>query len=74
LYGGPRVGAALIVTASIGVAVSNDTIKDRTALIAAADEAAYVSKVTGKNRTTAWPVERSMRERIEQERIQARGR
>jgi diguanylate cyclase (GGDEF)-like protein len=68
------VGAEFIVTASVGVAISDDTIKDRTALIAAADEAAYVSKFTGKNRTTAWPVERSMRERIEQERIQARGR
>lgn len=63
------------MTASVGVAVSDDdTIEDRAALIAAADEAAYVSKFTGKNRTTAWPIDRSMRERIEQERAQARGR
>ena len=52
----------------------DDTIKDRAALIAAADEAAYISKFTGKNRTTAWRIDRSMRERIEQEKAQARGR
>lgn len=70
-----RVGGEFIVTASVGVAVSDDdTIKDRAALIAADDEAAYVSKFTGKNRTTAWAIDRSMRERIEQERAQARGR
>jgi diguanylate cyclase (GGDEF)-like protein len=70
-----RVGGEFMVTASVGVAVSDDdTIKDRAALIAAADEAAYVSKFTGKNRTTPWPIDRSMRERIEQERAQARGR
>ena len=46
-----RVGGEFIVTASVGVAVSDDdTIKDRAALIAAADEAEERLKFTGKNR------------------------
>jgi diguanylate cyclase (GGDEF)-like protein len=69
-----RVGSEFLVTASVGVAVSDETIEGRYELIGAADEAAYVSKFTGRNRTTAWPLDPSMRERIERERAQARGR
>lgn len=70
-----RAGSEFVVTASVGVAASDDdAIGDRASLIAAADEAAYVSKFTGKNRTTAWPINESLRQAIEQQRAQTPGR
>jgi diguanylate cyclase (GGDEF)-like protein len=70
-----RVGAEFQVTASVGVACSDgEGIADGAALIAAADEAAYVSKFNGKNRTTVWPIEPSVRDAINRQRAQAQGR
>lgn len=43
------------VTASVGVATSCLKLPDAKSLIAAADEAMYVSKGTGKNCVTIWP-------------------
>jgi len=50
-------GSPIKITASIGIA-SSDQPKLRTAeeLIKAADEAMYVSKNSGKNRVTSWPL------------------
>ena len=70
-----RLGAEFHVTASVGVACSGgEGIADGAALIAAADEAAYVSKFNGKNRTTVWPIEPSVRDAIDRQRAQAQGR
>ena len=70
-----RVGADFGVTASVGVASSDgEAISDGPSLIAAADEAAYVSKFNGKNRTTAWPIEPSVRDAVNRQRTQAQGR
>jgi diguanylate cyclase (GGDEF)-like protein len=48
-------GGATKVTASIGVATSCAKLTDAKALIAAADDAMYVSKWTTKNCVTTWP-------------------
>jgi diguanylate cyclase (GGDEF)-like protein len=49
------------VTASVGVATSCAKLTDARALIAAADEALYVSKWTAKNCVTTWPPSDSAR-------------
>ena len=51
------------MTASIGVATSSTELTDAKALIAAADEAMYVSKWTTKNCVTAWPLPEAARQR-----------
>jgi hypothetical protein len=48
-------GGTSKVTASIGVATSCAKLTDARALIAAADDAMYVSKWTTKNCVTTWP-------------------
>jgi diguanylate cyclase (GGDEF)-like protein len=53
------------VTASIGVATSGVKLTDAKALIAAADEAMYVSKRTTKNCVTTWPPSDSARIRAD---------
>jgi diguanylate cyclase (GGDEF)-like protein len=70
-----RVAAEFCVTASVGVASSDgEAIVDGPSLIAAADEAAYVSKFNGKNRTTAWPIEPAVRDAVNKQRVLAQGR
>lgn len=70
-----QVGSEFGVTASVGVASSDaDDIADGPSLIAAADEAAYVSKFSGKNRTTTWPIEPAVRDAVSRLRASAQGR
>jgi len=58
-------GGITKVTASIGVATSCAKLTDAKALIAAADEAMYVSKWTTKNCVTTWPPPEAARQRAE---------
>jgi diguanylate cyclase (GGDEF)-like protein len=53
------------VTASIGVATSCAKLPNAKALIAAADEAMYVSKWTTKNCVTSWPPPDAVRHRAD---------
>ncbi|MBZ5707390.1 MAG: GGDEF domain-containing protein [Acidobacteriia bacterium] len=63
------------VTASIGVVCSSDRdLQDSKSLLAAADEAAYVSKFSGKNRVSTWPLDPLIREEVRQKRSEAEGR
>jgi diguanylate cyclase (GGDEF)-like protein len=51
-----NLGGDVQITASVGIASSEyDALDTATKLIEAADEAAHVSKHTGKNRVTVWP-------------------
>jgi diguanylate cyclase (GGDEF)-like protein len=58
-------GGTTKVTASIGVATSCAKLTDAKALIAAADEAMYVSKWTTKNCVTTWPPPEAARQRAD---------
>lgn len=60
------------VTASIGVATSCAKLTDARALIAAADEAMYVSKWTTKNCVTTWPPSDSARIRADLAKLNSR--
>ncbi len=68
-----KPGGAIEVTASLGVASSDQTVHDAEKLLEAADRATYLSKEGGKNQVTQWAAEgetqgthqRSLRERIE---------
>jgi diguanylate cyclase (GGDEF)-like protein len=59
------LGGTMKVTASIGVATSCAKLTDTKALIAAADEAMYISKWTTKNCVTTWPPSDAARNRAE---------
>jgi diguanylate cyclase (GGDEF)-like protein len=48
----------LSVTCSVGVATFPEAGRDWDALFKAADEALYVSKRSGRNRSTAWRPQR----------------
>ena len=70
-----RAGTEFAVTASVGVAeATGESITDSTSLMAAVDEAVYVSKFTGKNRTTAWPIDPAVRGATNQQRAGTKGR
>jgi diguanylate cyclase (GGDEF)-like protein len=58
-------GGTTKVTASIGVATSCPELTDAKALIAAADEAMYISKWTTKNCVTTWPPAEAARQRAD---------
>jgi diguanylate cyclase (GGDEF)-like protein len=60
------------VTASIGVATSGPKLTDAKTLIAAADEAMYVSKWTTKNCVTTWPPSDSARIRADLAKLNSR--
>jgi diguanylate cyclase (GGDEF)-like protein len=60
------------VTASIGVATSCAKLTDARALIAAADDAMYVSKWTTKNCVTTWPPSDSARIRADLAKLNSR--
>lgn len=65
-------GGTSKVTASIGVASSGAKLTDTRALIAAADEAMYVSKWTTKNCVTTWPPSDSARVRADLAKLNSR--
>ena len=63
------------VTVSIGVAASDQGLASADALLDAADQAAYASKFTGKNKVTCWPLDAdSLAARLAKAREEARGR
>jgi diguanylate cyclase (GGDEF)-like protein len=61
------------MTASVGVASSADE-RVALSLINKADEAAYASKFSGKNRVTQWPLDVALAERLSEVRKAAPGR
>jgi len=61
------------MTASVGVASSADT-RNALSLISKADEAAYASKFSGKNRVTLWPLDVDLAQRLIEARREAPGR
>jgi diguanylate cyclase (GGDEF)-like protein len=65
-------GGTSKVTASIGVATSCAKLTDARALIAAADDAMYVSKWTTKNCVTTWPPSDSARIRADLAKLNSR--
>ena len=62
------------VTVSIGVAASDQGLASADALLDAADQAAYASKFTGKNKVTCWPLDAELAARLAKAREEARGR
>jgi diguanylate cyclase (GGDEF)-like protein len=67
MIGDPRM------TASIGIASSADE-RAALSLIKLADEAAYASKFSGKNRVTQWPLAEALAHRLTEARREAPGR
>jgi hypothetical protein len=65
-------GGTSKVTGSIGVATSCAKLTDARALIAAADDAMYVSKWTTKNCVTTWPPSDSARIRADLAKLNSR--
>jgi diguanylate cyclase (GGDEF)-like protein len=65
-------GGTSKVTASIGVATSGTKLTDARSLIAAADEAMYVSKWTTKNCVTTWPPSDAARTRADLAKLNSR--
>jgi diguanylate cyclase (GGDEF)-like protein len=61
------------LTASLGVASSAEE-PSASALITKADEAAYASKFSGRNRVTTWPLDPALADRVAAARRTAQGR
>jgi diguanylate cyclase (GGDEF)-like protein len=66
-------GKPVVVTASIGVACTDDG-SDAVAIIHAADQASFASKCLGKNRVTAWPLDPETAATVRTGRENAKGR
>jgi diguanylate cyclase (GGDEF)-like protein len=67
-------GGVVSVTASIGVIASDQALNGHDTLLDMLDECTYVSKVEGKNRVTAWPVEADVLARVRSVRAQSKAR